>query len=80
MNILNTPENDSYVNTYGKGLPLSVLYRFLKEHKEYIFNKNISHNACLFEICENVVLLSKGVSSIPPVKTLADPHTIAEHY
>ena len=68
LNILNTPENDSYVDTYGEELPFSVLYRFFKEHKQYIFNKIIPHNACLCEICENAVLLSKGVSSIKPVK------------
>ena len=59
---------------------LDCSYLFLKKYKEYTFIKNISHNACLFEICENVVLLSKGVSSIPTVKILADLHTIAEHY
>ena len=80
LNILNTPENDSYVDTYGEELPFSVLYRFLKEHKQYIFNKNIPCNACLCEICKNAVLLSKGVSSIAPVKIPTDPHTIVEHY
>ena len=68
LNILNTPKNDSYVTSYGEELPFSVLYRFLKAHKQYTFNKNIPQNACLCEICENVVLLSKGVSSIAPVK------------
>ena len=30
LNILNTPENDSYVDTYGEELLFSVLYRLLK--------------------------------------------------
>ena len=80
LNILNTPENDSYVDSYGEELPFSVLYRFLKEHKQYIFNKNVPHNACLCEICENTVLLSKGISSIASVQIPTDPHTIVEHY
>ena len=64
LNILNTPENNSYVNSYGEELPFSVLYRFLKEHKQYIFNKNVPHNAFLCEICENTVLLSKGSQAL----------------
>ena len=80
MNILNEPENDSYVDTYGEELPFSVLYRFLKEHKQYIFNKNIPHNSSLCKICENAVLLAKGVSSIAPVNIPTDPHTIVEHH
>ena len=63
LNILNTPENDSYVDTYGEELLFSALYRFLKKHKQYTFNKNIPQNACLCKICEKPILLSKGVSS-----------------
>ena len=80
LNILNTPENDSYIDTYGEELPFSVLCRFLKEHKQYIFNKNIPHNVCLCEICKSAVLLSKAVPSIAPAKIPTDPHTIVEHY
>ena len=80
LNILNTPENDSYVDSYGEELPFSVLYRFLQEHKQHIFNKNVPHNACLCEICENTVLLSKGISRIASVQIPTDSHTIVEHY
>ena len=80
LNILNTPENDSYVDTYGEELLFSVLYRFLKKHKQYIFNKNIPQNACLCKICEKAILLSKVVSNLVPVKILTDPNTIVEHY
>ena len=49
-------------------LPFSVIYRFLQAHKEYIFKKYIPYNACLRQICKNLALLAKGVSSIAPVK------------
>ena len=59
---------ETYIDSYGEWLPFSVLCRFLKAHKQYIFNKNIQRNACLYGICKNAVLLSKGVSSIALVK------------
>ena len=81
LNILNMPgEDNSYVHAFGDELPFSVLCRFLKEHKQYIYNKNIPHSSCLCEICENTVLLLKGISCTATVKIPTDPHTIVEHY
>ena len=39
LNILNTPKNDSYVDSYREELTFSVLYRFLKAHKQYILTR-----------------------------------------
>ena len=50
-------------------------------HKEYIFNKKIPHYTCLCEVCENVVLMSKGMGHACKTKTIpTDPHTIVEYY
>ena len=42
--------------------------------------KRIPHNTCLCEICENTVLLSKGIARAFPSNIPTDSHTIAEHY
>ena len=57
-----------------------MFHRPLNEHKQYIYKKRIPRNICLCEICENTVLLSKGIASVFSSKFPTDPHTIAEHY
>ena len=37
--------------------PFRFFYRFLKMHKQNIFNKKIPYYSCSFEICENASLL-----------------------
>ena len=57
-----------------------MLHPFLNEHKQYIYNKRIPHSTCFCEICENTVLLSKGIARAFPSNITTNPHTIAEHY
>ena len=39
------------------------LYKFLKQHEEFVFNKDIPQASCLREICENLTFLAKSISS-----------------
>ena len=52
----------SLIQTFNKSFTFSQLYDFLKTHKEYSYNKNIPHGSCLCDICENCVLLAKGLN------------------
>ena len=36
----------------------------LKYHKDYCYNQNTPHGSCLCEICENYVLLAKGLNTM----------------
>ena len=38
------------------------LYAFLKSRKELVFQRDIPHSSCLWEIWENTLLLSKGIT------------------
>ena len=81
LNILNMFDaEESYAQAFDDKLPFRMLHRLLNEHKQYIYNKRIPHNICLCEICENTVLLSKGIARTFPSNIPTDPHTIAEHY
>ena len=71
---------ESCVQAFDDKLSFRMLHRFLNEHKQYIYNKRILHNTCLCEICENTVLLSKGIARAFSSNIPTDPHTIAEHY
>ena len=57
-----------------------MVYQFLNEHNQYIYSKRIPHNTYLCEICDNTVLLSKGIARVFSSNNPADPRTIAEHY
>ena len=69
---INVP--NSFHQTFDKLLTFSQLYDFLKKHKEYYFNKSILHGSCLYEICENCLLLAKGLN-----KKLKDPQHAKSH-
>ena len=80
LNILNMCDaEESYAQAFDDK-SFRMLHRFINEHKQYIYNKRIPHNTCLCEICENTVLLSKGIARAFPSNIPTNPHTIAEHY
>ena len=63
-------------------LPLTQIYHYLKSHKQYTFYRDIPHGSCLYEICENTVLMVEGISKAlkndtkdPPT----NPHDIVEY-
>ena len=82
LGILNGSEisgNECYTQMFGQNLTFTLFYRFVKMHQECIFNKKIPHYTCLCEVCENVVLMSKGMGHACKTKTIpTDPHTIVE--
>ena len=72
--------SDSFYQKFEKLLTFSQLYDFLKYHKEYCYNQNIPHGSCLCEICENCVLLAKGLNNrlLRPLPT--NPHDLIERF
>ena len=81
LNILDMSHaEESYVQAFDDKLSMRMLHQFLNENKQYIYNKRIPHNTYLCQICENTVLLSKGISRVFSSNIPTDPHTIADHY
>ena len=72
--------SDSFYQKFEKLLTFSQLYDFLKYHKEYCYNQNIPHGSRLCEICENCVLLAKGLNNrlLRPLPT--NPHDLIERF
>ena len=73
-------DTDTFVGTFGKRLPFSVLYDFVKERKQFIFNRNIPQASCLCEICEKVCLMAKGINKSCKQSIPTNPHDIVERY
>ena len=74
-------EESTLVSTFDTELSFSLFYRFLKMHKQYIYNSKIPHNSSLCEICENASLLGKGLDNRSKrVQIPTDPRGIAERY
>ena len=71
---------DPFHQTFDKLLAFSQLYDFLNVHKEYCYNKDIPHGSCLCEICENCVLLSKGLSPKFEQPLPTNPHDLVEKF
>ena len=72
--------SDTFENKFGKLLKFSQLYDFFKVHKEYAYNKNIPHGSCLCEICENCVLLARGLSKKLDSPLPTNPHDLVEKF
>ena len=79
-NFLEDVITETYEKRFGKKLQFALFYRFVKMHKEYIYNRKIPHNTCLCEICENASLLAKGIKSSCKKVIPDDPHSIVETY
>ena len=76
-------EMEFFSNVFESKLTFVPLYNFLKSHKQYIFNRDIPHSSCLCEICENSVLMAKGISKslTNEMKDVSlNPHDIVEQY
>ena len=56
-------DGEMFPSKFGKLITLSLFYKFIKARKQYIYNKKISQNTCLCEICENNSLLGKGLNN-----------------
>ena len=53
---------ESFKIMFEEELSFTLFYKFIKEGKQYILNCNIPQNTCLYEICENAVLLPGGLT------------------
>ena len=83
--MLNGTDSDSdgetFVSKFDKMLTFSLFYKFIKAHKQYIYNNKIPQNTCLCEIGENTSLLGKGLNNA--YKSKDDPfdqHSIIKKY
>lgn len=50
--------NSNFEESFSRKIKFHELYRFLKSHKEYVYNKDIPQSSCLCEICENAVFVA----------------------
>ena len=78
LNGHNTLESNerSFQQEFGYEISFSRFYEFLGSQKQYIFNKKIPQTSWLCEICENLVLLSKGIYSSLELELRSNPHSI----
>ena len=49
---------ETFPQKFGRNLRFTEFYKFVKKHKQYVFNSKIPHYNCLCEICENTILLA----------------------
>jgi len=70
----------SFQEGFGHQISFSLFYDFIKDHKEYVFNKHIPQSSCLCEICENVALLSRGIQNALKIDIPVNTHTVVETY
>ena len=73
-------ETDDFSTIFDRNLTFRQLYKFLKEHKEFVFNKDISQASCLCEICENLIFLVRALSSKINKPILSNIHSLVESY
>ena len=76
-------EMQKFSDVFESKLTFVQLYSYLKSHKQYVFNRDIPHSSCLCEICENAVLMAKGIckslnNKMKYVST--NPHDLVEQY
>ena len=66
--------NEQYTpfpETFQRDLSIRQLYQFLKGNKELALNGQLPQSSCLCKLCENGVLLAKGINSSLKSKILA---------
>ena len=80
--LLSLQNSSSFVSMFTEKLTFSQIYDFIKSNKQFIFNKNIPHTSCLCDICENVVMLAKGLNNSKrlPERIPETPHDLVEQY
>ena len=86
LNILNRNEVagstvgvKTFVDRFGKPLSFSLLYTFIRKHKQFVHNQNIPQGSCLCEVCQNSCLLAKGINKcVKGVNLPTNLHEIIE--
>ena len=82
-NLLNIGMIETFKDHFGKKIPFSQLYNFIRSHKEYVYNKNIPLGSCLCDICENLCLLVNGINKMIKDKDMilpSNPHDLVETF
>ena len=72
---------ETFVDRFEKPLSFSLLYIFIRNHKQFVYNQNIPQGSCLCEVCKNSYLLAKGINKcVKGVNLPANPHeTVKEN-
>ena len=52
-----------FQESFDTPLSFPLLYDFLKSHKQYKWNRDIPHESCTCEICENLKLYVEAVNT-----------------
>ena len=66
---------------FDRKIRFCEFYRFIKQHKQFVYNNKIPHYSCLCEVCENTILFSKGLDKCVNLKKIpTDPRSIVEVY
>ena len=85
LNILNgnevagsTTGVETFVGRFEKPLSFSLLYNFIRNQIQLIYNQNIPQGSCLCEVCENSCVLAKGINKCANTDLPTNPHDIVE--
>ena len=70
---------DTFYQNFKKLVTFSQLYDFAKYHKVYCYDQNIPHG-CLCKICENCVLLAKGMNTRLQCLLPFNPYELIESF
>ena len=71
---------ESFKIMFEEELSFTLFYKFIKEGKQYILNCNIPQNTCLYEICENTVLLPGGLTQARKKSIPCNFYAFVEEY
>ena len=78
MLIVIQSETNDFPKIFEKELTFRQLNKFPKQHKEFVFNKDIPQTSCLCEICENLTFLAKSISSKVNIPIETNVHSLVE--
>ena len=73
-------ETDNLPIIFNKKWTFHQLYKFPKDHKEFVFNKDIPQTSCLSEKCENLTFLAKYISPKLNLSIQTNIHPLSEAY
>ena len=56
--------SNGFVDEFSKKRLLRQMYEFIKEHPEFVNNKDITQSSCLCEICDDAVYIAKAMVNV----------------
>ena len=77
---ISADEEDTFEKKFGRKITFRQLYHFLKDHKQYINNDATPLWSCMCELCENIVLLSKGLNKYLKEALRLDVYDIMDNF